>query len=449
MKLVLLSLLIALTQLNANADSLSISDSTPLSLKEAHEYAVKNSASMKNARIDASIAEKQIAETRAIGLPQINASAEYQYYFEIPTSLIPAEFFGGQPGEFAEIQFGTEQNLSANLNVNQLIFDGSYFIGLRAAKIYRDISNKNIEKSEIDIKVSVSQTYYLALITQENIKILQENLENMNKIYYETEKMFEAGFTDQINKEQLILAVSRLKNTLSNLKRQEKLTNNLLKFQIGMDMQTDLELTDDLTELIKQINLETVKSENFNHENHIDYKIVKSYEYMQEMNFKRERSAYWPKISGNYVYQQSAMRNEFNFLDSEESWFPTSFFGVSISIPIFSSGMKNSRVQQAKLELNKAKISTQQTSSSIQLQMEEARAEFNTAMEKYQNDKENLELANKILKRTNIMHKEGLASSLELTQANDQLLETQGSYLQAIFELLNAKNELDKALGRL
>lgn len=443
-KTFLFLLIFALIQNGLNANN---EDTVKLSLVQAQNYALEHSLTVKDAKLDASIAKRRIAETRAIGLPQVNASAGYQYNFKIPTSLVPAEFFGGPPGEFAEIQFGTEQNLSANLNVNQLIFDGSYFVGLKAAKIYRDIANKNIAKSEIEIKTSVAQTYFLALITSENINILEQNIANMEKTKQETQKLFEAGFTDHINKEQIKLAVSRLQNMLSNLERQRTVTHNLLKFQIGMKMEEKIHLTDDLNELILNIKLETLSSEKFNPTNHIDYQVVLAWESMQEMNLKREKSAFYPSLSGNYVYQQSAMRNEFNFLDTDESWFPASFFGINLNVPIFSSGMRRSKVQQAKLELDKARLATYQTKQSVELQFQEALSEFNSALEKYQNDKENLELAERILERTNIMHKEGLATSLELTQANDQVLDTQSEYLRSIFELLNAKNEFDKAMG--
>ncbi len=418
-----------------------------LSLENAHEYAIAHNASMQDARIDAKIAERQIAETRAIGLPQVNASAGYQYYFEIPTSLVPAEFFGGQPGEFAEIQFGTEQNLSASLNINQLIFDGSYFVGLKAAKIFREVANKNVKKTKLEVIADVSQTYFLALVTRENIRIIKENIDNMNSMLLETKAMYDAGFTDQINKDQLQLAVSRLKNTLSNFERQKVLTDNLLKFQIGMDLEKNLELSDKLEELLNSLTLEILRVNSFNIDNHIDYQIMQSMEAMQEMNLKRERTAFYPNISGNYVYQESAMRNEFSFLDPDESWFPTTFFGININIPIFSSGMRSARVQQARLELDRAQIATRLTAQSVELQIQEAKARFNNALEKYQNDKDNLKLAEKIFEKTVIMHNEGLASSLELTQANDQVLETQSNYLQSVFELLNAKSQLDKAMG--
>jgi outer membrane protein len=163
---------------------------------------------------------------------------------------------------------------------------------------------------------------------------------------------------------------------------------------------------------------------------------------------RREQSFYLPSLSASFTRQEMAMRNEFNFLEGGYPWFPSTYFGVNLTIPIFSSGMRSSRVQQARLELEKAKLSVLQVEQSLIMQLEKANTDFDNAMEKYNDQKENLNLAERILQRTRIMHKEGLASSLELTQANEQFLATQSNYISAMFDLLNARNDLEKALGR-
>jgi outer membrane protein len=419
-----------------------------LTLEEARKYALEHSYELKNARANANIAERQVWEITASGLPQVSGSVGYQYFIDLPTNLIPAEFFGGQPGEFAEIQFGTEQNLSASLNVNQLIFDGSYIVGLQAARIYRELALQTYQKSEIEIKNTVAQTYYLCLVAAENLTIISENLANMEKTFDETKKLFEAGFTDAINVDQLRLTVVNMRNTITNLERQEKLTLNLLKYQVGMDVNQDVELTDDLESLFRNISIEPFSVVEFNPETHIDFKILQSQERMQLMAMRREWSFYLPTLSANYVRQENAYRNEFNFLEGSQPWFPTSILGVSLNIPIFSSGLRRSRVQQARLELEIAQNNTQQVAQVLVLQKQEALAEIETAMEKYNNEKDNLELAERILDRTRIMFREGMASSLELTQASDQMLTTQANYINAMFELLSSRNKLEKALGR-
>jgi len=278
---------------------------------------------------------------------------------------------------------------------------------------------------------------------------MQENLVNLEKTLFETQKTFEAGFTDAINVDQLKLTVANLKNRITSMERQKDLSLNMLKFQIGLDVEHPLVLTDELENLFRNISPDISGLNDFNPESHIDFLIMQSQETMQLMTLRREWSFYLPNLSAFYTRQENAYRNEFNFFQGGQSWYPTSIIGLSLNIPIFSSGLRRSRVQQARLELEKARNNTRQIEQSLRLQKQEAYSGMQTAMEQYSSEKENLELAERILSRTRIMFREGLASSLELTQASDQFLSTQSNYINAMFELLNAKNKLDKALGRL
>ena len=188
--------------------------------------------------------------------------------------------------------------------------------------------------------------------------------------------------------------------------------------------------------------------ESLNKEQHIDYRLAGSREAFSLMVLRREQSSYLPSLSASFIRQEMAMRDGFNFFDSSKSWFPATYFAVNLNIPIFSSGMRSSQVQQARLELEKSRIAREQISKALELEMQEALANWDTAQEQYLNEKSSLELASRILTRTNIMFREGMASSLELTQANDQLLTSQSNYLNAMFEVLNAQNQAEKALGR-
>lgn len=419
-----------------------------ISLEEAQRIALEHSAEMRTARADLAIAEKQIWETTAAGLPQVHASLDYNYFLDIPTSLVPAEFFGGVPGEFAEIQFGTKHNITATASVDQLIFDGQYIVGLRAARIYRDLADQSMQRSTLEVINTVNETYYLALLAIENLAIIKQNLRVMEQWLFETEQLLEAGFTDPINVDQLQLSVSNLKNSIAAFERQKLLTINLLKYQMGLDLKTEIALTDELEVLFDHALTNGANTTQFDKDQHIDYLIARSREDLNLMVLRREQSAYLPSLSASFIRQEMAMRDGFNFFDRNKSWFPATFFAVSLNIPVFSSGLRASKVQQARLELEKSRIAKEQINQALQLQIEEAYANLNTAKEQYINELANRDLARRILERTNIMYREGMASSLELTQANDQLLNSQSSYLNAMFQVLNAKNQIEKALGR-
>ncbi len=445
----LLPVLVAIILVSANGYS---QEATQLSLNKAIDYALEYNYNLQNARADASIAGKRVWEITADGLPQVNGSLSYQYFLELPTSLIPGNVFpmpGVDPDGFIEVKFGTEHNVSAALSVSQLIFDGGYIVGLQAARIYRELALQNYQRSESEVKKLVTESYYLALATNQNLDIVNQNIRNLEKTLFETQKLFEQGFTDALNVDQLKLTVANLKNTLANLQRQKTLTLGLLKFQMGLDVNQPIELTDNLENLLNNIAIDNFISQNFDPKNHIEYKVFFSQEKMQMMAMRRQMSFYLPAISAFYNYQQNAQRREFNIFDSSLPWFPTSIVGLSINVPIFSSGLRYSRVQQARLEFEKAKNNTRMIEQSLLMQKNEADSQLQTAIEKYTSEKENMRLAERIFNQTTIMHKEGLASSLELTQASTQMLNSQANYINAVFELLNAKTKLDQALGRL
>ncbi|TVR42313.1 MAG: TolC family protein [Bacteroidia bacterium] len=419
-----------------------------LSLMDAREYAVEHSYTIRKAKADLRIAEQQIWETTAIGLPQISASVGYNYFIDIPTSLVPAEFFGGTPGDFEEIQFGTPHSLTATASIEQLLFDGQYIVGLRASRIFRNLAGENLERSRLDIRNTVTETYILVLLARENLKITRQNLVNMQKMLDETRILLEEGFTDPINVDQLQLTVSNIENNIASLQRQEKMVTNLLKFQTGIDQATHIELTDQLETLHDRLLGEISLDPGFDLENHIEYRITRSREEMSLMVLRREQTAYLPSLTASFVRQEMAMRNEFSFFESDRSWFPSTYFAVNLNIPIFSSGMRSSMVQQARLELEKARLEREEVSEALMLRMDDALADFRTARETFLNAQENKTLAERIFHRTSIMFREGMATSLELTQANDQLLTTQANYYQSMFELLNATNNVERALGR-
>ncbi len=420
-----------------------------LTYQEAIDHALEHSTEIRTARKDLEIAGRSIWEITASGLPQIDASANYQYFFHIPTQLVPAEFFGGEPGEFIEVQFGTEHNLTAAATVSQMIFDGSYIVGLRASRIFRQLTRETLERSEIEIRNQVSETYFIILLSRDNLEVTRENMVNMERLLIENEELYREGFTDRINVDQLRLSVSNLGTRVRNMERQFEISKNLLKLQMGLEMEREILLTDSLDELFAMMIMgtETFIDEEFDYQDHIDYKIMLSRQNMDLMALRREQSFSLPRLTASYTYQEMAMRDEFNFTDGTRPWFPSSFVAVNLTVPIFSSGLRRSKVQQARLELQKSELATWQMSESLKLGMIEARSRFITAGEQYRNESDNLELAERILDQTIIMHREGMATSLELTQAQNQLLSTQASYYNAMFDFINAKNDLERARG--
>ena len=423
-----------------------------LSLKEVRDYAVKHSTSTINARLDVAMARKKIWETTATGLPQINASISYQDMLQIPTTLIPAEFIDpdAEEGTFIGVKFGTQHNASLNITANQLIFSGSYIVALQASKIYLRLSRENLIKSEIDVKETVTLTYYLILLAEESQKTLEASLKNLEKILYETREMHKAGFLEDTDVDQIQLSVTDLENAVKSMERQIRVTYRLLKFQMGFDLQKEIRLTDNLDTILSQLNAETLLKDPLILEDHIDYRMLDTQEKSQGLLLKREKSEYLPTISAFATHQQSAMRNTFNFFKkTDEKWFPSTIVGINIAIPIFSSGMRAARVAQAKMELKKVRNSKKQAAEGLQLELTQARSEFENALEKKESTQKNVQLAKKIYEKNRVKYGKGMSSSLELTQTHNQYLTAESNYIKAVVELLNAKTRLDKILSKL
>jgi len=417
-------------------------------LKEAQDFAIQNNYKVKNSQYDLEIAKKQVKENMSYGFPQINGSVDYTYYIALPTSLIPSEFFpGGQPGTFQEIQFGTKNNLTAGATLNQLIFDGRYFIGLQYAKIFEQLSTESLEKSEQDVKENVTQTYYNILVGQEALRILDSTLVILEKTRFETGEMFKEGFAEKTDYDQLSLTVLDIENTINSVKRQNEIGYQLLNFQMGIDLNQPVTLTDNLDGLIEQASVAALVDQPFNLEQHIDYRLISSQEEMKVLGLQNERAAYYPSLNGYIYVQENAQRNKFDFTDPNQPWFLMSSTGVSMKIPIFSSGQRKSRVDQAKVDLEKTRNTKEMIAEGLKLSISQSRSEFKTALENYYRQKQNVELSLEIYKKTLTKYNAGVATSVELTQQHNQFFASERNYFTTVFSLLDAKNKLDKALG--
>jgi len=417
------------------------------SLNEAINYALKNSYATKNAVRDIKAAKKKKWETTTMGLPQINAEISYQNWIKQQVSLIPAEFFGGNAGEFTEISFGTKQNMNATATLKQLIFDGSYLVGLQSAKTYLKISENAKEKTDLSVREAVINAYGNVLISEESLKILEKNIKTVKKNVNETQEIYKNGLTEEENVEQLKITLSQLKSQLSRTQKLKDIAYKMLNITLGIDIDTTIQLTDKLTDLSKTNSQFSLLASNLNLENHIDYKIAKNTEKSNELLVKLEQSKALPSISSFVNFGYAGYGENFDFLKKQQKWFDSSLFGVNVKIPIFSSLARSSRTQQAKIELEKAKTNLYETSQKIKLQVEKAKTDFKYTLEELTTSKENLALAERIEHKQEVKFFEGISTSFDLSKAQTQLYTMQQNYLQAMLNVIAKKAALDTALN--
>jgi outer membrane protein TolC len=417
------------------------------SLQEAIDFALQNNRTAKNAALDIEAAKQQKWETTSTGLPQISATVDYQNFLKQQVSLLPAEFFGGNPGEFAEVAFGTKQSINATATLRQKLFDGSYLVGLQSAKVYLQISKNAKTKTDLEVRKAVINAYGNVLLAEESVKILQENVKVLQENLNETTKIYENGLTEQENVEQLQITLSGIESALNNTTRLKTLAYQMLNITLGLDVYSTTVLTDNLESLTAQnISLELLETD-ANVENSVDYLIAENAKTSKELLLKLEKSKALPTLNAFINGGYTANSDTFTFTDKDQKWFGSSLFGVGLNIPIFSSLGRSAATQRAKINLEKAKEDLIETEQKLQLQIAAAKSDYQFAIEDYDNKKQNLQLAERIEQKNQTKFFEGISSSFDLRQAQTQLYSAQQDYLQTMLDVINKKADLETLLN--
>lgn len=417
------------------------------SLEEAIAYALQHNRTAQNAQLDIEAAKKQKWETTATGLPQLKASVDYQNFLKQQVSIIPAEAFGGQPGEFEEVTFGTKQNMNATATLSQLLFDGSYIVGLQSAKVFIQISENAKVKTDLEVRKAVINAYGNVLLAEESVAILNRNMEVLTKNLNETTKIYKNGLAEEESVEQLQITLSSVESNLRNTERLKTLAYQMLNITLGLDINAPTSLSDSLETLTAQnISLGLLELE-APATNTIDYKIAENDLVSKELLVKLEKSKALPSLSAFLNGGYSAFNNHFTFLKNDQRWFGSSLFGVSLNIPIFSALGRTAATQRAQINLEKAKANLTETEQKIKLQIANAKSEYQFAVEDYDNKKENLNLAERIEHKNQTKFFEGVGSSFELRQAQTQLYTAQQEFLQAMLNVINSKAALETILN--
>ena len=417
------------------------------SLQEAIDFALENNRVAKNANRDVEAAEKQKWETISTGLPQINASIDYQNFLKQQVSLIPAEFFGGISGDFVEVIFGTKQSVTGFATLNQKIFDGSYIVGLQSVKVFLEITKNAKIKTDLEVRKAVINAYGNVLIAEQSTSILESNKAILEKNLFELTKMYENGLEEEESVEQIQISLSSINSDLNKVLRLKKIAYQMLNITLGQDVNTEIVLTEDLENLtLQNMTLDLLETES-NVESNIDYLIAQNDKKSKELLLKLEKSKALPTLDAFVNGGYSAFSDDFSFTQNSQKWFGSSLFGVNMTIPIFSSLGRTASTQRAKINLSKAEDDLIETEQKLQLEIAAAKSEYQFTIEDYANKKLNLQLAKRIEVKNETKFFEGIASSFDLRQAQVQLYNAQQEYLQAMLDVINKKAELETLLN--
>ena len=440
----LLSVFFLLIALNLGAQN-------AMSLQQAIDYALKNGYSVQNAASDIDIARKKVTELRGIGIPQLNVDGAYQNFIDVPVSVIEAGAFNpaAPPGTYLRIPFGVKHNMSYGYTASWLAFNGEYLVGLQASKAYVDLSKTNLRKSEIEIKESVTRAYQTVLVLYENKRILNENIASLEKSIAQTEAFYREGFIEELDVDRLKLLKQTLSITLSTLEQQTALAEKLLKFNMGYDVNTAIELSDKLNDQIESAKTGVDALPTFDIKSNIDNILLDQALNLQKLELKRQQSVFLPTLSTFYSWKESRITNEGDKLFDPMFRVPGgTLWGVNLGVPIFKGFSQRSRVQQARLNMQKLETTQKQARQGLELQAAQSYTTYATALKNYNQSKESVALAQRILDRAQIKFKEGIGSSIELIQSENDLLNAQASFVEAARQLLDSRVSLDKNLNK-
>ncbi len=413
-------------------------------LQQTVEYAKKNNTQVKNALLNLDIQKQINRGITAAALPTLSGNIAATKYFDIPVQVIPAGPLAGP--EDKALSFGLSYNSTAALQLQQLLFDGQVFVGLQARKASIDFQTKNIEVTEEAIKTNVEKVYYQLVVSKTQIALIDANIARLEKLQHDTKELYKTGFAEKLD-------VDKIDVQATNLKTQKlSIVNNInigylgLKTLIGMPTKEVLQLTDTLSEA--QIKDGILQDAPYQYSDRKEYQYAMLGKKLNEYNIKRYKLSYLPTVSLSGTYAKQAYRHSFDFFQKGD-WYPASWVGLNISIPIFDGFAKDSKIKQSKLELQQTENNIDNLKRTIDSDVEQATLNYKTAVATIDFQKKNMELAETVYNQTKKKFEIGTGSNTEITAAQTDLVTAQTNYINALYSAIIAKVDYQKAIGKL
>ncbi len=436
--IVLISILLLLAGRSGAQDTIRY-----FSLQEAVDYAMSNNYQVLISEKSIEAAKARVLESTAIGLPQVDGIVSYSDNFSRPTFIFPSFT---QPGKEMEIQMGTNYDATLGASLNQLIFSGQYIVGLKAAKKYLEKTSADFFKNKLAVKQQVAESYYNVLSTEAALQIIDSSYFLTKKLAEETKQIYEVGFAEDIDVDQLELLVSDLEASRVFLQNQRGIAYAFLKFYLGLSENDSIVLTDDMQSLVEKSKNSLDLSKTFKYSQNADFVSLNKQKELTLLQVSLAKSAYMPTLAARVNYQTQAQRNTWDFFSKEGKWYQSGALGVTLDVPIFSSGQRKAKVTQAKVAFEQIELSERQLITTLNLQYQTARNEYLNAFQVYKNKNKARKIAEKIYKKTSVKFTEGMSSSLDILNTQTQYLNAENDYIKASLALLKAGEELKKLM---
>ena len=400
-----------------------------ISLQQAVEFAIKHNKELQASQMNIELYRQKVRESVSQGLPQINGTMTYTTNFGYKMD------FGGQT-----IKMKDQSNLGVSLQ--QLLFSSEWILGMQTSKIAVTMTEQEVESSELDIVENIYNSYYTVLVTERMLEILRQNLENMNEIYKHTENMYNAGTVEITDVDQIRINVGQLKNSMLSMERTVAVNYNLLRLQLGLEAGAPVKLSDGLEVFLDNDKSSRLYLEKFDINNNVSYQLINTQTELNKKLLGIEKWSYAPTIAGSYNFNYKILKPA---LDMS----PKHTAGLTMNIPIFSGMQRDSKVKQAKITLEQTYLQKSLLEDQLNVQDEQLKFNLKNAMENYSLQKENIDVATRVLQNYQRKYEQGAVSSLDLTQANTNYLQAETNYTEAVLTLLQAQVSLEKLYNQL
>ena len=409
-------------------------------------YAYTHQDSVVNANLDTKSAEYHVKEIIGQGLPQINGSASFQDYLKIPTTLIPGEFIG-QPGTFIPLKFGVTYQSNLTANASQILFDPNYIVGLQGRKTYKELYDRNYTRSKIAVTVNVTKAYYQVLVSVEQLRLLEADINQLKQQVDETVARNKQGFVEKVDVDRITVQYNSLVTTKENTIRLLGLNYELLKFQMGMPIDKNLTLKDKIQDIQLDVTANDAVNDTSVYRNRIEYSLLETQKKLNEYDVKSKKGQFLPKLTANVSYSASYQNNSFGNLYSMN--FPSSYVGLTLTVPIFTGWQHVNQLRQSQITVLKAENNLIAAKNGLNLELSRARVTYINGLQTLNDQKKNMELAQEVLRVSKIKYEQGVGSSLEVIQAQTAVQDADNTYIRGLYDALVSKVDLDKAYGRI
>jgi len=424
-----------------------IQENDVLSLEQCVAYALANQQAIREARFDILVADQDVRAVLGAAYPQLSASWDLNYFAEIPQTPVPATFSdpNAEPGDLTFVQFGTEYTSSAGLNLQQVIFDGTVFIGLRAARGFKELQRKNLMRTEVEAVSQVTKAYYTVLVNRARVQLLRNSQDQLKRQLDDTRILYENGFAEKLDVQRLEVQYNNLKTDITNAEAGAAISLDVLKFQMGLMPRIQIDIVDNLdtdntADLTENADLAGDPTRR------VEYQTFQQALELQELQRRADLSAYLPKLYATGSVQANNNRNDFGEIWSER-WFPTVVFGVSLQWNIFDGFRAQAEGQKSKIEMARIESQRENFERSVDLEVAQYRTELESAVRELDNQQRNLELADEVYRVTQIKFKEGVGTNTEVLNAETERRTALNNYVDALLQAYLAKVNLEEALG--